>query len=230
MELELCTCPVGHSGAPCKHQAAIVQNYNITSINFLPTTAEMRAELLKITKDLHQLGPSSLSSAQLHQTSPTLEDSYSKQHCVPGNSEEASIPHSPVRRMLGLLSELAENSDYSDAITTMAKQLEKMQHNPTQLISAFYCFGKGMSVSKRAAALRRAARRPGPIIGCQPTAVARRTNKTGSRRRLTAGRPRKSSSGPEHDYSRYTGKGGKRAVRVRHKLSESVAMNYSHQT
>ncbi|XP_067264285.1 uncharacterized protein [Chanodichthys erythropterus] len=50
MELELCTCPVGHSGAPCKHQAAIVQNYNITSINFLPTTAEMRAELLKITK------------------------------------------------------------------------------------------------------------------------------------------------------------------------------------
>ncbi|MGL4695607.1 SWIM zinc finger family protein [Enterococcus larvae] len=43
MELELCTCPVGHSGAPCKHQAAIVQNYNITSINFLPTTAEMIA-------------------------------------------------------------------------------------------------------------------------------------------------------------------------------------------
>ncbi|XP_026054784.1 uncharacterized protein LOC113040739 [Carassius auratus] len=50
MELELCTCPVGHSGAPCKHQAAVVQNYNITSINFLLTTAEMRAELLKITK------------------------------------------------------------------------------------------------------------------------------------------------------------------------------------
>ncbi|XP_067287705.1 uncharacterized protein [Pseudorasbora parva] len=50
MELELCTCPVGHSGAPCKHQAAVVQNYNMTSINFLPTTAEMRAELLKITK------------------------------------------------------------------------------------------------------------------------------------------------------------------------------------
>ncbi|ROJ26343.1 hypothetical protein DPX16_12505 [Anabarilius grahami] len=75
MDLELCTCPAGHSGAPCKHQAAIVQNYNITSINFLPTTAEMRAELLKITK--------------------------------------ASIPQSPVRRMLGLLSELAENSDYN---------------------------------------------------------------------------------------------------------------------
>ncbi len=109
--------------------------------------------------------------------------------------------------MLGLLSELAEN--YSDAMTTMAKLVEKVQHNLTQLISAFYCFGKGMSVSKCAAALRRAARRPGPIIGCQPTAVARRTTKTGSRRRLTAGCPRKSSSGSEH-------------VRVRHKLSESV--------
>ncbi|XP_016364069.1 uncharacterized protein LOC107705329 isoform X3 [Sinocyclocheilus rhinocerous] len=226
MELELCTCPVGHSGAPCKHQAAVVQNYNITAINFLPTTAEMRAELLKITKESHQLDLSSTISAQLHQTSPMQEDSYSNQPCIQVNSEGAPLPQSPVRRMLGLLSEMAENSDYSDAMTTMAKQLEKMQHNPTQMISAFYCFGKGMSVSKRAAALRRAARRPGPIIGCQPTAVARRTAKTGSRRRLTAGRPRKCSSGSEHDYSRYT---GKRAVRVRHKLSESVAMNYSHQ-
>ncbi len=91
--------------------------------------------------------------------------------------------------MLGLLSELAKN--YSDAMTTMAKQVGKMQHNPTQLISAFYCFGKGMTVSKCVAALRRAARRPGPIIGCQPTAVSRRTTKTGSRQCLTAGRPRR---------------------------------------
>ncbi|XDV20330.1 hypothetical protein PO909_025679 [Leuciscus waleckii] len=114
-------------------------------------------------------------------------------------------------------------------MTTMAKQLEKMQHNPTQLVSVFYCFGKGMSVSKRAAVLRRPARRPGPIIGCQPTAVARRSTKTGSRRHLTAGCPRKSTSGSEHDYSRHTGKGGKRVVRVHPKLSESVAMNFSHQ-
>ncbi|XP_050960534.1 uncharacterized protein LOC127161828 [Labeo rohita] len=252
MELELCTCPAGHSGAPCKHQAAVVQNYNISSINFLPKTAEMRAELLKLTKasvspeflnplrqntstpstsapdipprqeicptdhqyhlsaqddvELHQLDLSFSCSAQLHQTSPTIQDSYSSQPCVQGNLEGAFIPQSPVRRMLGLLSELAENADYSDALTTMAKLLEKMKRNPTQLISAFYCFGKGMSASKRAAALRRAARRPGPIIGCQPTAVARRTTKTGSRRRLTAGRPRKSSSGLEHDYSRHTGK------------------------
>ncbi|XP_016104408.1 uncharacterized protein [Sinocyclocheilus grahami] len=140
MELELCTCPVGHSGAPCKHQAAVVQNYNITSINFLPTTAEMRAELLKITKESHQLDLSSTISAQLRQTSPMQEDSYSNQPCVQGNSEGAPLPQSPVRRMLGLLSEMAENSDYSDAMTTMAKQLEKMQHNPTQMISAFYCF------------------------------------------------------------------------------------------
>lgn len=53
MELELCTCPVDQSGAPCTHQAAVVQNFNNTSINFLPTTDEMRAELLKITKGNH---------------------------------------------------------------------------------------------------------------------------------------------------------------------------------
>ncbi|XP_065107484.1 uncharacterized protein [Paramisgurnus dabryanus] len=274
MELELCTCRAGHSGAPCKHQAAIVQNYNITSINFLPTTAEMRADLLKITKasvsldflsplrqkrpmsstlapdvpprqetcntdhqyylsaqdDVdHQLAVSTFSSAQLPPVSPTPEGSNSNLPCVQSNSKSASIPQSPVRRMLRLLGELSETSDYSDAMNTMAKQLEKMQHNPSQLISAFCCFGKGMSVSKRAAALRRAARRPGPIIGCQPTAVARRTNKFGSKRRLTAGRPRIIFSGSEHDYSRHAGNGGKMAVRVRHRLSESVAMNYSHQ-
>ncbi len=74
--------------------------------------------------------------------------------------------------MLRQLSKLAENLDFSDALTTMAKQVENMQHNPTQLISVFYHFCKGMSVSKRAAVLRRAARRSCPIIGCQPTAVA----------------------------------------------------------
>ncbi|RXN14873.1 fibrinogen- and Ig-binding -like protein [Labeo rohita] len=90
--------------------------------------------------ELHQLDLAFSCSAQLHQTSPTIEDSYSSQTCVQGNSEGAFIPQSPVRWMLGLLSELAENADYSDALTTMAKQLEKMKHNPTQLISAFYCF------------------------------------------------------------------------------------------
>lgn len=49
IEMDLCTCPVGHPGAPCKHQAAVVQIYKCLSINFLLTTPEIRAEKLKIT-------------------------------------------------------------------------------------------------------------------------------------------------------------------------------------
>ena len=49
MELELCTCPVGQTGAPCKHQAAVIQFFGGLSTIFLPVTAEERKELLKLT-------------------------------------------------------------------------------------------------------------------------------------------------------------------------------------
>ncbi|KAJ8337870.1 hypothetical protein SKAU_G00368360, partial [Synaphobranchus kaupii] len=258
MELELCTCPVGHTGAPCKHQAAVVKNYKVHSNNFLPTTPEMRAELLKITGASvsldflqplrqsqlkpgtlapempqwnqvadHQLDQevefpqlaspsvcSSVSPSSLHPppTPPSSEGSLPLQLGVPIDSEGAIPSDSPalVREMLRSLGDLADNTTFSPALTAMAKQFEKMKNNPARLVSAFYSFGKGVTpVSKRAAALRRAARRPGPIIGCQPTAVARRATINGSKRRLMAGRPRLTNSGPEHPYSRPPEKLGK---------------------
>ncbi|KAK6325177.1 hypothetical protein J4Q44_G00045190 [Coregonus suidteri] len=38
VDMELCTCPVGHTGAPCKQQASVVlvQIYKCLSSNFLP--------------------------------------------------------------------------------------------------------------------------------------------------------------------------------------------------
>ena len=36
MQLHTCTCPVGKTGAPCKHQAAVVKKFGVASLNFLP--------------------------------------------------------------------------------------------------------------------------------------------------------------------------------------------------
>ncbi|KAJ8018274.1 hypothetical protein HOLleu_43823 [Holothuria leucospilota] len=35
-ELGTCLCPVGRSGAPCKHQAAVINKFSLSSLNFLP--------------------------------------------------------------------------------------------------------------------------------------------------------------------------------------------------
>lgn len=35
---ELCSCPVGSQGAPCKHQLAVVKEFNLTSSQFIPFT------------------------------------------------------------------------------------------------------------------------------------------------------------------------------------------------
>ncbi|KAK3916869.1 Hemoglobin subunit beta [Frankliniella fusca] len=36
MELEICSCPVGFNGAPCKHQFAVAKMFNLSTSQFLP--------------------------------------------------------------------------------------------------------------------------------------------------------------------------------------------------
>src|SRR6266542_6607970 len=43
--LAVCTCPVGMTGAPCKHQGAVTIKFNIINFNFL----------LSLTSDDHML-------------------------------------------------------------------------------------------------------------------------------------------------------------------------------
>lgn len=47
-QLELCSCPVGKNGAPCKHQMAVVKQFNIVSTQFLPSTLEAKLALHKV--------------------------------------------------------------------------------------------------------------------------------------------------------------------------------------
>ncbi|KAK3910154.1 Profilin-2 [Frankliniella fusca] len=45
---EVCSCPVGRNGAPCKHQMAVVQHYNISSSQFLPVDLQSKLALHKV--------------------------------------------------------------------------------------------------------------------------------------------------------------------------------------
>ena len=36
VELGICTCFIGKNGAPCKHQAAVVDKFGLNSFNFVP--------------------------------------------------------------------------------------------------------------------------------------------------------------------------------------------------
>ena len=45
MTLGLCTCQVGNTGGPCRHQSAVVRGFGVTSYNFLAVTSTPDATL-----------------------------------------------------------------------------------------------------------------------------------------------------------------------------------------
>ncbi|KAK6327283.1 hypothetical protein J4Q44_G00029280, partial [Coregonus suidteri] len=98
------------------------------------------------------------------------------------NDEDISSELSPTDLVAGMrddLNRLSIDDNFSEALVAMAKQFNAIKGNPSRLVSAIHCFGKShiSPAANSAAALRRAARRQGPMIPCQPTAVARRSTK-----------------------------------------------------
>ena len=89
-----------------------------------------------------------------------------------------------------------EDPVFLAGLVKMAKRHATLKNNPAALLSAVHtAFRSGVSLaSKRATTLRRAARRQGPMISCQPTAIERRKRRCGSRRRVQPGRPTKQHS------------------------------------
>ncbi|XP_026286606.2 uncharacterized protein LOC113212209 [Frankliniella occidentalis] len=46
MQLEICSCPVGFNGAPCKHQFAVARRFNLSTSQFLPYEDEAAKAIL----------------------------------------------------------------------------------------------------------------------------------------------------------------------------------------
>ena len=95
-------------------------------------------------------------------------------------------------------------------VKAMVKTIDKMVGYPfkllapAMLLSAMHTFGRSGTnsvASKRAQALRRVANRAGPGIAAQPSSICRRKVKLGGKRRLVAGRPKKTVLTTDHRYS-----------------------------
>ncbi|KAJ8273945.1 hypothetical protein GJAV_G00107270 [Gymnothorax javanicus] len=204
MQVELCSCPAGQTGVPCKHLAAVDKHFTCSSSLLLPKDAATRAELLKLTGaeiPLDFLQPLRLTQLEALPGPSAAGASQEQEHLVEPDSGDASI----VENMMEDLKRRGQEDPlFFAGLVRMAKQHQLLKSNPAKLLSAIHTFGRSSHTSRRAAALRRAARRQGPMIACQPTAVARRKVSSGSKRRVSAGRPVK-----------------------RHSLNYSVALNTS---
>ncbi|XP_056142815.1 uncharacterized protein LOC130118399 [Lampris incognitus] len=161
VHLEMCTCPMGSSGEPCKHQAAVVLQHRVPSTNFLPQTAEMRAKLLYIAtgKDnvplqflqpfREEAGPSTgtyavpdldiADDAWQEETDRVMVTEQVQQ----AGSEEASHQAAAAgfAEMCQELSALI-NSDSSFTASAVAavKAFKKIKDNPSKIITALHMF------------------------------------------------------------------------------------------
>ncbi|KAI4800345.1 hypothetical protein KUCAC02_013289, partial [Chaenocephalus aceratus] len=160
MDLELCSCPAGQTGAPCTHEP--------------------------------------ITTPQEQQDEGVLTEQAQPSRSVTGDRPQEDIASDDVSLVDNMMEEMksrCQDPHFTAGLLAMAKQSHVLRSNPSKLLSAFHSFGNsGSLTSKRAAILRRAARRQGPMISCQPTAVARRKSGAGSRRRLFSGRPVKQHS------------------------------------
>ncbi|XP_071060040.1 uncharacterized protein [Pseudochaenichthys georgianus] len=194
-----------------------MKHYSCLSHSFLPINPEMRAELMKLTSaetiSLDFLQPLRLerqscqafrsthepiTTHQEQQDEGVLTEQAQPSRSVTGDRPQEDIASDDVSLVDNMMEEMksrCQDPHFTAGLLAMAKQYHVLRSNPSKLPSAFHSFGKsGSLTSKRAAILRRAARRQGLMISCQPTAVARRKSGAGSRRRLFSGRPVKQHS------------------------------------
>ena len=210
----MCTCHVGSTGAPCKHQFLVGQTFRLSTLNDLPVDCpDMRLlfhELAVGTSSVPQEFFASLRTESERKVSssarplhPESEDDM--EVCEPeGDNDHTTEAERRSEKKQSIASGLY------DFVTGMMKELtecpEEMEKpleaflktygdlkNRSQLASALTCFGKTAAAS---ASLSKPRYKLAGLkyISVQPTAVARRKNPLSGRRRLHVGRPMKGVS------------------------------------
>ena len=56
MDIGICSCSLGNSGAPCKHQGAVARKFNICSVNLAPFYSQKTRQafvILAVRKNQH---------------------------------------------------------------------------------------------------------------------------------------------------------------------------------
>ena len=221
MFLGYCTCHVGNTGGPCKHQSAVIHAFKLSSCNILPIYDPAGRRLLHQVAVGDSATPpedwfqSLRASADVTGNAPQ-GDNLTADSSAPVPAEETadgddsvdSVENASVDGTDCVLNwfqcAVSKITDmyrcypqsFAPALESFSRQMENLT-TPAAVLSALYCFGKGPVVPRRMAGLK--------SIGVQPTAVARRKAALGGRKRLHVGRPPRSSFAPEHGYTRKVG-------------------------
>ncbi|XP_051250191.1 uncharacterized protein LOC127359908 [Dicentrarchus labrax] len=198
-----CTCPVGVTGAPCKHQSAVMQTFNVTEAVPVTTTSLLR-------RLFHGIASGGSTPEDWFETlayeKAVVDDPLSHLAEEAGAStseevEETAFLEKQLEDIVGLLKrKLREDTTFTAPVKSFVDTFGKL-HTDSAVQSALFSFGKNDRGQSSVRARPRGFLQTSATIGVQPTAVSRRKAALGGRRTLGAGRPPKSSR-KEHGYSR----------------------------
>lgn len=228
MSVGLCTCKVGCTGGPCKHQAGIVRRYNLQSWNFVPehnsamrqllcylgtgvsVNSESWFQPLKCLTQEQLSEPTSVDSLPSCAAAPPLTSLSSAEATVPTLSSEVEEMKSKMSAVfLSLQSTLQSklDADPEGFLPICSKFIKNFETIKTEshLTSALCTFGLfyGKATSNKR-------------ITVQPTALQRRQRALAGCRRRGVGRP-----------SKETAVHAPRAKKARHNLAECVSQGRS---
>ncbi|KAK3916852.1 Uracil phosphoribosyltransferase, partial [Frankliniella fusca] len=237
MEVEICTCPVGKNGAPCKHQAAVVKEFGLSSMQFMPLNDEEAKLILhKIMTDLPappgwyvslKRGPAVSTSIvkEVYSGSASLDTLDDHDHDLTNTAvhyvfdEDARVHAINSWQTINscIMEGLQEKPEvFVNAVEKMSQHFARLKiMSENAVLGAMHNFGKYNYMSSKSV-------RKGRYVNVNTISVARRKSKQGGRRCAQQGRPPKSTFTAEHGYN--VVKGRKRAHALPHDLTYRVQM------
>uniref|UniRef100_A0A6P7GQX5 Uncharacterized protein LOC114345697 n=1 Tax=Diabrotica virgifera virgifera TaxID=50390 RepID=A0A6P7GQX5_DIAVI len=223
-EVELCSCNIGCTGAPCKHQYGVVKTFNLTSQQFIPTAdVHMKSVLHKIVNDTEvpsswyeslkkednfpqktmQSNRTETNTVQSTDTVNTQLNDNSANECLVNKTFTEQDIETESKQLLQTIqyfnSKLLGNPDVYYSAIKKFNELASELRTESSLVSALHTFGKytgaGQPLIRKGKNLQ-----GGKTIGVQPTAMSRRKVHLGGRNVAFTGRPPKNQN--DHTYNR----------------------------
>lgn len=221
MDLEICSCPAGQSGAPCKHLSAVVKTFNVTSSVVHPLlqchNPSIKLLLFEVAyghrnvpehwfDDLHEFNahketPQGTDDISLTDATGFPEDTTSME------KDQGSLQNATAQ----VVSEEALSCVESSLDQILSRYKKVLREKPGEFLDAFKVFvSQNEKLSNSETGLISALhtfgknqgtpaigfhsrRRTAGVIPVQPTARARRTVYIGGKRAQCTGRPPKSA-------------------------------------
>ncbi|XP_025105409.1 uncharacterized protein LOC112570910 [Pomacea canaliculata] len=206
MNTDMCSCPHGMTGAPCKHQHAVMKFFNVSSLNIFPVRdaksrrhffhlatgqdniqQEWFQPLVDTREDVPEPCTSSTNVETVDTPFQTDNNNRVEELLTHDSEDEFDIPTSNDALIIQefkknidkLLKDIENNrTELLPAVDLFNKKIAKLS-TTSALSTALSCFGDNTGVSS---VVRRG------IIPVQPSAIARRTTYVGGRQCLQSGR------------------------------------------